>query len=283
MQDLMKVYLTATFLLFNFNYLKVVIGHVKNSWDRLRIEINADSSIKKNIKNFITNGEQSLAGLLQLYITPAHDVIFSDISINYWNLKSTPTIIWNSISAPFSKLSFYLALLSIISLSSVAIKLYQWASVRSRLYECIKVTHQWHNGKIVIIPTTIVMVHLEFVLFLYGCSVVARAQLYTPWNVTDCIYQATSCNTEEQKVRDCETVCFENRTCEIRIAAIFPNDSFYIVNLEEVLMNLMESGELCFRKFGSNSRAFRRCCSFKKQKNKQENSNWYILILILDI
>lgn len=104
------------------------------------------------------------------------------------------------------------------------------APVRSQLYKCLNVTIN-DNGNIAIV-VTIVMVHLVFVLLLFS---VARAQLYTPWNVTECTYHPSSCHTEEQKVRDCETICYENRTCEIRIGAIFPNDSFYIVNLEEVL------------------------------------------------
>lgn len=68
---------------------------------------------------------------------------------------------------------------------------------------------------------------------LFAATVIADPEV--AWNITGCFHNPTPCREGVADTRECEVVCFEDRTCEIRVALIFPNDTGYIVNLEAVI------------------------------------------------
>lgn len=99
---------------------------------------------------------------------------------------------------------------------------------------------QWHN--FLIAPRATKNTHAvgEFLMGLNALvplllAVAVAADPEVAWNITGCSQNPAPCRQGVTDTRECEVVCFENRTCEIRVALIFPNDTGYIVNLQAVI------------------------------------------------
>ncbi|XP_018320672.1 atrial natriuretic peptide receptor 1-like isoform X2 [Agrilus planipennis] len=86
------------------------------------------------------------------------------------------------------------------------------------------------------VTPTILLAVLLLHLAPYKTAVQASA-----WNVSSCSSANQRCIN--RTYRTCETMCDENKTCEIRIGILLPTNTSYIVNMEKALENMQEAEE----------------------------------------